>query len=128
MEAALPWSAQASPCSGFSCRGAQALGPWALAAAVLRLSSYGTTHGLSCSAACGYLPGPGIKPTSPALAGGFFTSRPPGTLPGSSSWTMAFKNHDLRNFLVDQWLGFHVSIARSTGSIPAQGTKTLHAA
>ena len=84
MEAALPWSAQASPCSGFSCRGAQALGPWALAAAVLRLSSYGTTHGLSCSAACGYLPGPGIKPTSPALAGGFFTSRPPGTFPGSS--------------------------------------------
>ena len=26
------------------------------------------------------LPGPGIKPVSPALAGGFFTTEPPGTL------------------------------------------------
>ena len=25
----------------------------------------------------GYLPYPGIKPTSPALAGGFFTAKPP---------------------------------------------------
>ena len=26
------------------------------------------------------LPGPGIKPVSPALAGGFFTTEPPGKL------------------------------------------------
>ena len=26
----------------------------------------------------GHLPDPGIKPTSPALAGGFFTTEPPG--------------------------------------------------
>ena len=29
-------------------------------------------HGLSCSVACGHLPGPGLEPMSPALAGGFF--------------------------------------------------------
>ena len=28
----------------------------------------------------GYLPDPGIKPTSPVLAGGFFTTEPPGKL------------------------------------------------
>ena len=28
----------------------------------------------------GHLPNPGIEPTSPALAGGFFTSEPPGKL------------------------------------------------
>jgi len=30
----------------------------------------------------GDLPGPGIKPTSPALAGGFFTTEPPGKSAG----------------------------------------------
>ena len=35
-------------------------------------------HGLSCSAACGILPGPGLEPMSPALAGGFLTTVPPG--------------------------------------------------
>ena len=35
-------------------------------------------HGLSCSAACGNLPGPGLEPVSPALAGGFLTTVPPG--------------------------------------------------
>ena len=28
----------------------------------------------------GHLPNPGIKPTSPSLAGGFFTAEPPGKL------------------------------------------------
>ena len=35
-------------------------------------------HGLSCSAARGNLPGPGLEPVSPALAGGFLTTVPPG--------------------------------------------------
>ena len=35
-------------------------------------------HGLSCSAACGNLPGPGIEPVSPALAGRFPPTAPPG--------------------------------------------------
>lgn len=32
-------------------------------------------HRLSCSVACGALPDQGIEPVSPALAGGFFTTR-----------------------------------------------------
>ena len=35
------------------------------------------THGLSCSKACEKLPGSGIKPMSPVLAGRFFTTEPP---------------------------------------------------
>ena len=35
-------------------------------------------HGLSCSTACGNLPGPGLEPVSPALAGGFLTTAPRG--------------------------------------------------
>ena len=36
-------------------------------------------QGLSCSVACGiFLPGPGIKPMSPALAGGFLSIVQPG--------------------------------------------------
>ena len=35
-------------------------------------------HGLSCSTAMWDLPGPGLEPVSPALAGGFPTTAPPG--------------------------------------------------
>ena len=35
-------------------------------------------HRLSCSAVCEILPGPGIEPVCPALAGGLFTTQPPG--------------------------------------------------
>ena len=35
-------------------------------------------HGLSCSAAYGIFPDQGSNPVSPALAGGFFTTQPPG--------------------------------------------------
>ena len=35
-------------------------------------------HPLRCSAAVWELPGPGIEPTSPALAGGLLTAEPPG--------------------------------------------------
>ena len=41
-----------------------------------RLDSCGTRASLPCS--MWNLPGPGIKPTSPALAGGFLTTGPPG--------------------------------------------------
>ena len=37
-----------------------------------------TVHGLSCSATCGIFPDQG---SSPALAGGFFTTEPPGRSP-----------------------------------------------
>ena len=77
---------------GLSCgtRGLRC-GAWASLVAVLGLlSSCGTqalehtgpvvaVRGLSCPAACAILvPRPGIEPASPALAGGFLTTGPPG--------------------------------------------------
>ena len=50
-----------SYCDNFSCFRARTLGTWA---------SVVVAHGLSC-------PGPGIKPTSPALAGRVLTTEPP---------------------------------------------------
>ena len=35
-------------------------------------------HGLSCSPARGIFPDPGLERVSPALAGGFLTTEPPG--------------------------------------------------
>ena len=59
------YSAPASHCSNFSSCGSRA--------------SVVAVHGFSCSAACRILvPRPGIKPVSPALAGGFLTTGPPG--------------------------------------------------
>ena len=60
--------ARAPHCSGFSCCREQALQH--------RLSSCGTGALMSCS--LWDLPRPGIEPKSPALAGGFFTTEPPG--------------------------------------------------
>ena len=71
-------------CTGFSMRwllllrsmgsrrvGFSSCGSWPLER---RLSS--VTRGLSCSAAWGIFPGPGLQPVSPALAGGFLTTAP----------------------------------------------------
>ena len=76
----LTCSAWASRYSGFSCCRTQALGRldfsrcglWALAH---RLSSWSTRAQLLRS--LWNPPRPGIKPLSPALAGGFFTTEPP---------------------------------------------------
>ena len=54
---------------GLSSCGSQALGSWA---------SVVVAHGLSCSAACGTLPGPGLEPMFPPLAGRFLTTVPQG--------------------------------------------------
>ena len=88
MGATLHCRAQASHCSGFSCCEAWALGVRASVVVAHRLSSCGSRaleHRLSsCGAGalllCGMwdLPGPGLEPTSPALAGGFLTTVPPG--------------------------------------------------
>ena len=59
VESALPCSAQASHCSGFSCRRAQAVGHGA---------SVVGAHRLSCHPDLWDLPGPGIEPASSALA------------------------------------------------------------
>ena len=82
------YGAQASHRCGFSGRGAGALGMWVSGLASRRLSSLSSgTLELRLSS-CGAqvqlpngiwnLPRPGIKPVSPASAGGFLTTRPPG--------------------------------------------------
>ena len=81
-------SAWASHCGGFSCCGAQTLGAQSSVVVACGLSSCGSQaleHRLS---SCGSqaqllrgmwdLPGPEIEPVSPALAGGFLTTAPPG--------------------------------------------------
>ena len=80
--------AQASHCRGFSCCRGRALGARASVFAARRLSSCGSRaleRGLSsCGARAQLLrgmwnlPRPGLKPVSPALAGGFLTTAPPG--------------------------------------------------
>ena len=68
MGAALPCSAWASHCGGFSYCGAQALGHG--------ISICGTWASLPCF--MWTPPGAGIKPTSPELAGRLSTIGPPG--------------------------------------------------
>ena len=86
--ATLHCGARASNCSGFSCCGAQALGAWASVVMARRLSSCGmralecrlSSCGTQAQLLCGMwdLPRPGLEPMSPALAGGFLTTAPPG--------------------------------------------------
>ena len=78
----------ASHCGGFSCCGVQALGAWASVVVACGLSSCGSwalerrlsSSGIRAWSLCGMwdLPGPGLEPMSPALAGGFLTTAPPG--------------------------------------------------
>ena len=71
----------ASHCGGFSCCGAQALGPGlgSRGSWVYSTDPVVETHGLSCSKTGRWdVPRSGIEPMSPALAGGFFTTEPPG--------------------------------------------------
>ena len=49
--ATLHFGAQASHCSGFPCRGAQALGVWT--SSLQHTGSVAVVHGLSCSTECG---------------------------------------------------------------------------
>ena len=66
---------QASHCSGFSCCRARALGARASVVVACGLSSCGARAYLLHS--MWDLPGPGIEPMSPVLAGGFLTTAPP---------------------------------------------------
>ena len=85
--ATLRCGARSSHCSGLSC-GAQAPGLWASVVVAHRLSSCGSwalEHRLSsCGARVQFLcsmwdlPRPGLEPVSPALAGRFLTTAPPG--------------------------------------------------
>ena len=86
--ATLCCSARASHCSGFSCCGAQALRAQASVVVARGLSSCGSRaleRRLSSCGARAYSlrgmwdpPGPGLEPVSPAWAGGFLTTAPPG--------------------------------------------------
>ena len=78
---------------GSLCCGAQALGAWASVVVARGLSSCGS-RALECRlSSCGArayllrrmwdLPRPGLEPMSPALAGGFLTTAPPGKSSGS---------------------------------------------
>ena len=88
VEATLRCGAGTSHCGGFSCCGAWALGAQASVVAACGLSSCGSralehrrsSCGTQAQLLCGLwdLPGPGLKPVSPALAGGFLTTEPPG--------------------------------------------------
>ena len=74
--------------NGFSCCGARALGTQFSVVAAHRLSSCGSRALELRLSSCGAqalllhgmwdLPGPGIEPMSPALAGRFLTTVPPG--------------------------------------------------
>ena len=89
--ATLHCGAWASHWGGFSCCRAWALGTWASLVVAHGLSSCGSRaleHRLSsCGAQAQLLrgiwdlPGPGLEPVSPALAGGFLTTVPPGKSP-----------------------------------------------
>ena len=72
----LSWLQRGAHCGSSSCCGAQALGTWASGVAAHGLSSCDTwaqmLHGMW------NLPAPGIEPISPALAGGFLSTAPPG--------------------------------------------------
>ena len=70
--------APASHCGGFSCCGAWALGTRASVVVALerRLRSCGAWTLLLCG--MWELPGPGLEPVFPELAGGFLTTAPPG--------------------------------------------------
>ena len=74
--AALRCGVRASHCGGFSCCGAQALGTRVSVVVARGLSSCGSRAQLLRG--MWDLPGPGLKPMSPALAGGFLTTAPPG--------------------------------------------------
>ena len=86
-------------CGGFSCGRARALGTWASVVVALRLSSCGLRALERRLSSCGAqasllrgmwnLPGPGLEPVSPALAGGFLTTAPPGKSQNHfNSWGM----------------------------------------
>ena len=80
--------ARASHCGGFSCCGARALGTWASVVVARGLSSCGSWALQRRLSSCGAraqllrgmwdLPRAGLEPVSPALAGGFLTTAPPG--------------------------------------------------
>ena len=76
------------------------------------------THRFSCPTACGILvPRPGIKPMSPALAGRFPTTGPPGKSP------LSFWKHSLLLASQTRWWSTYPSLPRT---LPPLAQKVLH--
>ena len=65
------------------------------------------------------LPGPGLEPVSPALAGGFLTTVPPGKSPCFHFLTAV--NDAARNILVPVFVGTAVSPLAESGSSLREG-------
>ena len=97
--------------AGFSSCGSRALEH--------RLSSCGAQASLLCS--MGDLPGPGLEPTSPALAGGFLTTMPPGKACDAlkkkkliSLFQKANDNSHYIDFTIDWSVGYMTCSLRNT--------------
>ena len=75
------------------------------------MGSVVVAHRLSCSAACGMwdLPGPGLEPMSPALAGGLLTIVQPGK---SLSYYFFFFKHLYWSIIALQWCVSFCSITK----------------
>ena len=72
-----------------------------------RAGSVIVAHGPSCSAACGIFPRPGLEPVSPALAGRFSTTAPPGKPQRVlyTVWTEVFSQiYVVQIFSLNLWL------------------------
>ena len=91
--ATLHCCARASHCCGFSCCGARALGTWVSVAVARGLSSCGSRAQLLHS--MWGLPGPGLEPAPPALAGGFLTTVPPGKSQRSEVFRRIIRHHTI---------------------------------
>ena len=108
--------------TGSRCAGFSSCGSWALE---LRLCSCGTRAWLLCG--MWDLPGPGLQPMSPALAGRFLTTVPPGKLwHNSLKSSLAIYSKFQGTSLAVQWLSLHSSTAGDTVSSPGRGTKIWH--
>ena len=109
--ASLRCGARASHCGGFSCCGAPALGTWASVVAACGLSSCGSQALERRLSSCGAwaqllrgmwdLPGPGLEPVSPTLAGRFLTIAPPGK---STLFIIAKTWKQPRCLLTGEWI------------------------
>ena len=99
--------ARASHCFGFSCCGARGLGSRALER---RLSSCGARAQLLCG--MWDLPGPGLEPVSPALAGGFLTTTPPGTPPNNIVFFKCFVSNQRSEVIIPFRITFLLTFQR----------------
>ena len=117
-EAALGRLVHASRCGGFSCCRAQSPERGVFSSR----SSQGLAHGLSSCGVWAYLllgmwdlPGSGIEPVSPALAGGFFNTESPGK-PRDHSWRTSVMNKWITK--IDGWtVNVHICFWKLLGIV-----------